>query len=235
MKVIKLKRKLLKLLFTCILIIGLTGCSSKENEIEKPNKTNIEEKINVDEKVLNSTVNIYTATNDFGAGFSYDNYIITNYHVVYGTDDITVVTYSKDEYKASIVGFDSESDIAVLKIDASIPSLETKDSDEVQIGEEVTAIGNPNGDLSFSKAKGRVLDANLELVKNIDKNKKYIWYDGNAITGYSGGPVYDNKGKVIGILNLKYVGDLSQYDFDNLCGIIPMNQAKTVINNIIKR
>lgn len=227
-----MKRKVLNLLFICILIIGLTGCSSKENDVEKPNKTNIQEKINVDEKVLNSTVNIYTS-NDFGAGFAYDNYIITNYHVVYDTYDITVVTYSKDEYKASLVGFDYESDIAVLKIDNSIESLELGDSDKVKIGEEVTAIGNPNGDLSFSKAKGKVLDVDQELLNKIDKNRKYIWYDGNAISGYSGGPVYDNKGKIIGILNTRYIEDLSQYDFDNLCGIIPINRVKTIINNII--
>lgn len=107
------------------------------------------------------------------------------------------------------------------------------DSDEVKVGDTITAIGNPNGDLSFSKAKGKVLNVDKELLDKIDKERKYIWYDGDVISGYSGGPVYDKEGKNIGILNTKYVGDLSKYDFDNLSGIIPINRVKIVINNII--
>lgn len=97
----------------------------------------------------------------------------------------------------------------------------------------ITAIGNPNGDLSFSKAKGKLLNVPLELLDIIDKKRKYIWYDGNAIQGYSGGPVYDKEGKVIGILNARYNGDLSKYDFKNLCAIIPINKVKPIIDKII--
>ena len=53
-----------------------------------------------------------------------------------------------------------------------------------------------------------------------------------AISGYSAGPVYNQEGKVIGILNARYTGDLSQYQLDNLCGIIPINKVKTVIQEM---
>ena len=96
---------------------------------------------------MNSTVNINTDAGDFGAGFVYkDIYIITNYHVVYNAKDIKIVTYNKEEYKGSLVGYDSENDIAVLKIDKELKSMVLGDSDKVKTGDIVTAVGNPNGD-----------------------------------------------------------------------------------------
>ena len=187
-----------------------------------------------EEILLNSSVNIYTSSGDFGAGFVYDDgYIITNYHVVFDSKDIKVVTYQKEEYNASLIGFNSDADIAVLKIDKQLESMVLGDSDDVKVGDIVTAIGNPNGDLSFSKEEGKVLKVDQELLGKIDKERKYLWYDGNAISGYSGGAVYDSDGKVIGVLNAKYVGDLSKYDFDYLCQIIPINRVKVVVSDII--
>ena len=187
-----------------------------------------------EEILLNSSVNIYTSSGDFGAGFVYDDgYIITNYHVVFDSKDIKVVTYQKEEYNASLIGFNSDADIAVLKIDKQLESMILGDSDDVKVGDIVTAIGNPNGDLSFSKEEGKVLKVDQELLDKIDKERKYLWYDGNAISGYSGGAVYDSDGKVIGVLNAKYVGDLSKYDFDYLCQIIPINRVKVVVSDIM--
>lgn len=214
-----------------ILAILITGCEIKENTHSKKDTY---EKGDSENQILNATVNINTDTGDFGAGLVYNGvYIITNYHVVYNAKEIKVVSYSKDEYKASLIGYNNENDIAVLKIDKKLDSMILGNSDIVEIGSTITAIGNPNGDLTFSKAEGKVLDVPQELLDKIDKERKYIWYDGNAISGYSGGPVYNKEGKIIGILNVIYVGELSKYDFDNLCGIIPINIAKQNIDKII--
>lgn len=165
-------------------------------------RNNNKDNENDEKSLLNSAVNIYTDSGDFGAVFVYNNgYIITNYHVIYNSKDIKVVTYNRDEYNASLVGFNYDNDIAVLKIDKQLEPMVLGNSDEVKIGETITAIGNPNGDLSFSAAKGKVVNVDKELLDKMDKERKYIWYNGNAISGYSGGPVYDKEGKTIGIID----------------------------------
>lgn len=227
-----MKRKKIGIILLIILIISLTGCVN--NDEKNHNSTTNTDKIDYEEKLFNSIVNIYTDSLEFGTGFVYENgYIITNHHVIYNSNDIKVVTYSKDEYSASLVGFNIDYDITVLKIEKQLDFMVLGDSDDVKVGDTITAIGNPDGDLYFSKAKGKVLDLEQELLDKIDKKRNYIWYDGDEISGYSGGPVYDKEGKIIGILNERYNGDLSKYDFDNLCGIIPINRAKIVISNII--
>ena len=224
--------KWIKILLVIILMIGVTGCGMN-HAIDK--KDNNKEITNYERQVLNSTVNITTSSGDFGAGFIYDkSYIITNYHVIYQDNNvIKVTTYNKEVYNASLVDYEVNSDIAVLKIDKELESIELGDSDKVRVGDKITAIGNPDGDLSFSEASGKVLEVDIELLDQIDKDRKYIWYDGDAVSGYSGGPVYNQEGKVIGILNARYTGDLSQYEFNHLCGIIPINKVKTVIQKLL--
>ena len=217
-----------------ILLLFLTfGCNKKE-EIKEENKPTIEEKIDYDNKVLASTVNIITTKNGFGAGFAIEEgYIVTNYHVVSNNGKITIVTSNKEEYEGSIIGYDQIHDIAILKMEKKLEPSSLGDSDKIKPNEELTAIGNPNGDLSFSKAKGKVLEVDKKLLDVIDKQNYFIWYDGEAVSGYSGGPVYNNEGKIIGILNNKYVGDLTEYGYKNLCGIIPINKVKEVIDDIL--
>ena len=230
----KIMKKKVEILLLILFVVVLTGCR-KNVDIENTSpKEDTVEKIDYEKQALNRSVNINTDSGDFGAGFVYDGiYIVTNYHVVYNAKVIKVVSYSRDEYEASLVGFNAENDIAVLKIDNELDSMILGDSDKVRIGAKVTAIGNSNGDLAFSKAEGKILDVDSELLNEIDKNRKYIWYDGDAVAGYSGGPVYDEVGETIGILNARYYGDLSKYDFDKLCAIIPINKAKTIIKEII--
>ena len=160
-----------------LFVIVLTGCGKNSN-LKKDNTSTKEDeikKVHIINEVMNSTVNINTDAGDFGAGFvCEDVYIITNYHVVYNAKDIKVVTYNKEEYKGSLVGYDSENDIAVLKINKKLKSMVLGDSEKVKTGDNLTAIGNPNGDLSFSKAEGKVLDVNPELLDMVDKNRKFI-------------------------------------------------------------
>ena len=215
-----------------VLAFFLAWCR-KNVELKKENISS-KDVTDYERQALYRTVNINTDSGDFGSGFVYNGiYIITNYHVIHNAKEINVFTYNKDESKASLIGVNSENDIAVLKIDKKLDSMILGDSNKIEIEATITAIGNPNGDLFFSKAKGKVLSVPQELLNKIDKEGKYIWYDGNAISGYSGGPVYDKEGKVIGILNGSYVGDISKYDFDNLCAIIPINNVKQIIDKII--
>ena len=103
-------------------MICVTGCGKNHIVDKKDNNKKIP---NYERKVLNSTVNITTSSGDFGAGFIYDkSYIITNYHVVYQDNSvIKVTTYDRDEYNASLVAYEVNSDIAVLKIDKELESL----------------------------------------------------------------------------------------------------------------
>jgi len=230
-----MKRLLNILVITGLLTLCVTGCKIKKEESKSEEKTN-EKVVSVEEIVLNSTVNIYTPDKEFGAGFAIDDgYIITNYHVISSNkDNIIVVTFDKNENKAILIGYDEKNDIAVLKIDKELKPLTLGDSNNLKPGDKVTAIGNPNGDLSFSRAPGKILEVDEKLLNFIDAKRHFIYYDGDAISGYSGGPVYNEKGEIIGVLNNRYFGDLSKYEYDKLCGIIPINTVKDILNTILK-
>ena len=119
---------------------------------------------------VNSTVGITTSitTNYFGyqttsaaagSGFilTQDGYILTNYHVVEGSNSIKVTTYDGTSYDAQLIGYDKSNDIAVLKIDASdLTPVVLGDSDTLNVGDTVVAIGNPLGELTFSLTTGVV-------------------------------------------------------------------------------
>ncbi len=120
---------------------------------------------------VNATVGITTSivsTNFFGyqtssaaagSGFivTADGYIVTNYHVVEDSTSIQVTTYAGDTYDATLVGYDESNDLAVLKIDAAgLSTVVFGDSDALSVGDDVIAIGNPLGELTFSLTKGTV-------------------------------------------------------------------------------
>ena len=119
---------------------------------------------------VNSTVGITTSitTNYFGyqttsaaagSGFilTQDGYILTNYHVVEGSNSIKVTTYDGTSYDAQLIGYDESNDIAVLKIDATdLTPVVLGDSDTLNVGDTVVAIGNPLGELTFSLTTGVV-------------------------------------------------------------------------------
>ena len=239
-------RKIVCCLLTGILMLGLCGCKAEpasdpqpeaEPEVtvipEEPDPA--EDAAGIEERVLRSTVNIVTGKGDFGAGFAVENgYVVTNYHVLYGSpEDITVITYDRDEFQGVLLGYDAEADIAVLEIGTDLEPSVLGDSDAVIAGQTVTAVGNPYGDLSFARAPGKILDVDAELLDLIDRERRFLHYDGDAVSGFSGGPVYDAQGAVIGVLNSRYAGDLSAYDFDCLCGIIPINTVKESVAKIL--
>lgn len=165
-----------------------------------------------------------------GSGFivSADGYIVTNNHVIEGaTSAKVIVPGEKDPIDAVIVGTDTTTDIAVLKIDrANLPFVTLGDSDSLQVGELAVAIGNPFGELAGSVTVGVISALDREVSIN---NNKYnlLQTDASINSGNSGGPLVNSYGEVIGVTNAK----VSQGE--GIGFAIPINDVKTVIEDLI--
>ena len=146
-----------------------------------------------------------------GTGFiiTSDGYIMTNYHVIESayknSYKITVLFKDGSTYEAAIVGFEEDSDVAVLKIDANdLSPVTIGNSDNIAVGDSVFAIGHPLGELDFSMTSGRV--SALDRSITADRNSAPInmfQFDAAINSGNSGGPVFNENGEVIGIVTAK--------------------------------
>ena len=217
-----------------------TGCSESSSSVSSEDWSSAESRSSVivepisEESLFNSTVSVYSGSGNYGMGFAYtDGYIVTCYHIIYDSEEIEVETYRHEKYPARLVGYDSDSDMAVLSIDPALEPLAIGDPDSLKEGDVLMVIGNPDGISSFARSEGKVFSHDTELVGKIDPEKQYIWTDVDAVTGYSGGPVFDSSRKLVGIQEVKYIGDLSELDITSLCGMIPINRVKPVIDGII--
>ena len=172
-----------------------------------------------------------------GSGFivSRDGYILTNDHVVDGSDQVTVRLLDRREFKARVVGTDPGTDLAVLKIDAdNLTPAPLGDSEGARVGEWVLAVGNPLGEnLTFTvtsgiiSAKGRT----LALPNTSDRSiQDFIQTDAAINPGNSGGPLVSVSGAVIGVNSAiaSQTGFYSGYGF-----AIPINLARRVMDQII--
>ncbi len=159
--------------------------------------------------VTNGVVSISTDVSG-ASGFliSNDGYIVTNNHVIEDASTISASTYDGNYYSARIIGSDSAIDLALLKIEGSFQKIELADSDQVQVGQEVIAIGNPLG-LSFSVTRGIVSGVHRTGPNNL---QIYVQTDVTLNRGNSGGPLINKEGKVIGMNNFK-VGDAEALGF----------------------
>ena len=200
---------------------------------------------------VNSTVGITTSTTTnywgyktsaaaAGSGFivSENGYIVTNYHVVEDSTSITVSTYDGKSYDATLVGYDESNDLAVLKIDASgLTPVVMGDSDTLNVGDDVVAIGNPLGELTFSLTKGSVSALNREVTLSSDVTMNLIQTDAAINSGNSGGALFNMYGEVVGITNAKYSGSgsSSEASVDNIGFAIPLDSVKTIITSIIEK
>lgn len=199
---------------------------------------------------VNSTVGIRTSitTNYWGyqtqaaaagSGFilSADGYILTNYHVVEDSNSITVSLYDGTEYDATLVGCDESNDIAVLKIDAEgLTPVVLGDSDNLNVGDQVVAIGNPLGELTFSLTTGVVSALNREVTLSSNVTMNLIQTDCAINSGNSGGALFNLYGEVIGITNAKYSssGSSGEASIDNIGFAIPINSVRSIVESIIK-
>lgn len=172
-----------------------------------------------------------------------DGYIITNAHVINDTEygyglasSVSILLSDKTEYDATIKGYDVDTDIAVLKVDATdLTAAEFGSSDDLQVGELVIAIGNPLGfELFGSVTCGIVSALNREITIN-DKNMSLIQTDAAINSGNSGGPLVNSYGQVIGINSAKMSSTYSTSgaSVEGLGFAIPMTQAQTIIDDLI--
>ena len=200
---------------------------------------------------VNSVVGITTeaTTNVFGqqavsanagTGFilSEDGYIITNQHVVEGADTIKVALYNGESYDAELVGGDSSYDIAVLKIEAEgLQPVSVGNSDEIQVGESVVAIGNPLGELTWTMTNGIISALNREINTDGSAQNIQTMIQTNAAinSGNSGGPLFDMDGNVIGVTSAKYSGSTtSGTSIEGLGFAIPINDALRVAYDLVE-
>ena len=173
-----------------------------------------------------------------GSGFivSSDGYILTNNHLVGEADEdgIKVKLVDGREFTAKIIGTDPESDVAVVKIDANdLPTIELADSDALEVGEWVIAIGNPFG-LSHTVTAG-IVSAKGRSNVGLATFEDFIQTDAAINPGNSGGPLLNLDGKVVGINTAILT---SSYSYNNRGNIgigfaIPINMAKAIYGQLI--
>lgn len=183
----------------------------------------------------------------YGAGsgiiISKDGYIITNAHVAendyytvtklvvnVNTTDPNNGTSVSTAYEADLLGSDTDTDLAVLKIkpDSDLPAAALGDSDKLSLGDDVVVIGNPLG-LETSVSKGVVSGLNRQVYD--DNSISAIQTDTAINSGNSGGGLFNMYGEVVGVVNMKLIND----NAENLGFAITINDAKSVINDLITK
>lgn len=164
-----------------------------------------------------------------GVIMSEDGYIVTNHHVIEGATSILVRTRSGDEYSAELIGSDEQSDLAVLKIDASglIPAV-LGDSTKLEVGDLAVVIGNPLGELGGTVTSGIISALDREV--SIDGQMMTLMQTDAAVNpGNSGGGLFDANGDLVGIINAKSSGD----NVEGLGFAIPISNATDIIDELI--
>ncbi len=173
-----------------------------------------------------------------GSGFviSADGYILTNYHVIDGVSDIKVTFSNGTSYDAILVGGEEENDIAVLKIDATgLRPVVLGNSDALQVGEPVYAIGNPLGELTFTFTGGYVSAKDRSITMSDGTIMNMIQTDAAINSGNSGGPLFDQYGQAIGIVSAKYSGSSgSSASIEGIGFAIPINDVADMVTSIIE-
>ena len=168
-------------------------------------------------------------SNSLGSGFivSEDGYILTNNHVVQGADEIIVRLNDRRELEAVLIGADPSSDLAVLKVDADdLPTVELGDSDKLDVGEWVVAIGSPFG-FDYSVTAG-IVSAKGRSLPN-ENYVPFIQTDVAINPGNSGGPLFNLEGQVVGINSQIYT---RSGGFMGVSFAIPINVAMDVAEQL---
>ena len=182
-----------------------------------------------------------TESQSSGSGMiiSKDGYVLTNNHVVEGAEKLTVMTTSGEEYDATVIGADEVNDVALLKIDGDedFPTVSIGDSDNIQVGQQVCAIGNPLGELTNTLTVGYVSALDREISESSTGTTINMFQTDCAInSGNSGGPIFDMNGNVVGITTAKY----SSSGYSNAASVegigfcIPVNDAMSIVNDLMQ-
>lgn len=224
---------------------------AKEEAQEDPSeKLNIadsseQDSTNIVQNCMASVVGIYVGTTDTYAGTAQeqdsgagsgviltdDGYIVTNNHVIAGAQRITVYLQDGTQYEAKLLGTDSFTDLAVIKVEAeNLPSAVMGKSSEVKVGETVYAIGNPLGVLTSSVSRGIIsgLDRTIEVEGT---SMTLMQTDAAVNPGNSGGGLFNSEGQLIGIVNAKNSG----VNVEGLGFAIPVDSATPIITDLMTK
>ncbi len=201
--------------------------------------TNVNATVGITTSITTNYWGYSTTSAASGSGFVYssDGYIVTNYHVVEGSNAVTVSFYDGKTLDARIIGYDENNDVAVLKVEATglVPVI-LGDSDKLNVGDPVVAIGNPLGELTFSLTSGAVSALGREITFSDGLVMSLIQTDCAINSGNSGGALFNLYGEVVGITNAKYSGSSgSGASIDNIGFAIPINRARGIVDSIIEK
>ena len=191
------------------------------------------------------SVNVKTSNGEgAGTGFfiSDDGYILTCHHVIDGATAISVVTQDSTSYEAEVVGSDSDLDTAVLKVKnagkTTFPAVVLGDSSSLTVGDSVTAIGNALGTLANTLTTGVVSAKDRAISMSDGTAMKLLQTDCTVNSGNSGGPLFNQYGEVIGIINAKYSSGTSTFSSNeaSIEGIgfaIPIKDVQTILRQAL--
>ena len=164
-----------------------------------------------------------------GVIISPDGYILTNNHVVEGATDVRVTMPDRREFKATVIGTDAKTDIALIKIDASnLPAITIGNSAKLQIGDEVLAIGNPYG-VGQTVTMG-IVSATGRTGLGIEEYEDFIQTDASINPGNSGGALVNDRGELVGINTAILSGNSGGNQ--GIGFAVPVNLARQVMDQI---
>jgi len=164
-----------------------------------------------------------------GVVLSEDGYILTSNHVIEGAQSITISLRSGEQYDAAIVGQDKESDVAVLKIEATgLTAAVLGDSDRLDVGSPIVVIGNPLGRLGGTVTAGIISAQDREITIE-DQTYNLLQTDAAINSGNSGGGMFNAKGELVGLVMAK-TGGIS---VEGLGFAVPIDDIKDIINDLI--
>ena len=177
--------------------------------------------------------NYVTSGAGSGVIISSDGLIITNNHVVSGANTIKVTLKDGTQYDAKIIGTDPDSDIAVIKIEATgLPCALVGNSDKLEVGDEVVAVGNPLGELGGTVTNGIVSALSRDV--NIDGTEMSLIQTNAAVNpGNSGGGLFNMYGELIGIVNAKSTSTSSGTSVEGIGFAIPVATATKVAEELV--
>ena len=201
-------------------------------------QNNVDSTVGITTEITTNYFGYKTTAAASGSGFiiTDDGYIVTNHHVIEGANSVKVTLYDNTQYDAEIVGSDESNDIAVLKIDASgLTPVTLGDSEALSVGDNVVAIGNPLGELTFTLTSGVVSAKDRSITTSNSVMMNLIQTDCAINSGNSGGALFNMYGEVVGVTNAKYSSNSStEASIDNIGFAIPINNVKDIVTSIIE-
>lgn len=236
-----MRKTIFPIIMLLLFCVGLCGCSddnkryfdikeSKHISIEQNEDTYLN---NISQAIVGiESVNSLNTNIGSGVCLKSGGYVVTNYHVVYDNSNINLYLYNGSVCSAIVVYSNPDMDIAIIKADYPIPYIDMGNSDNLNIGDEVYAVGCPvslNFNHTFTKGIVSYIgrDVKVTLVdSDIGRLYGLIQHDASINSGNSGGPLINSSGKVVGINTLKIS------NAEGLGFAIPINVIKNIVDNL---